>query len=175
MNLKKTLVMAGMAALLSAGADTAMAQPGGGGGGGGFDPAQFMQRRMDRVHEQMGVTNDTEWNVIEGRLQKVFEAQAAMFGFRGRGGGGRQNGGGGDNAGGGGGRRGFGGPPSPELESLQNAVENNAPTAQIKAAMEKLRAARKAKEAELVKAQDDLKAILTVKQEAVAVSNGLIN
>ncbi len=174
MNVKQRLVMAGMAALLSAGAQQAMAQAGGG-GGGGFDPQQFMQRRLERIHEQMGITNDTEWNVIEGRAQKVFEAQAALFGFRGRGGGGRQNGGGGDNAGGGGRRGGFGGPPSPELESLQNAVQNNAPTEQIKAAMEKLRAARKAKEAALEKAQEDLKGVLTVKQEAVAVANGLIN
>ncbi len=177
MNLKRTLVMAGMGALLTMGVNQAMAQAGGG-GGGNFDPAQFMQRRLDRIHEQMGVTNDAEWNVLEGRIQKVFEAQTALFGFRGRGGGGRQGGGGGDNGGGagGGGRRGgFGGPPSPELESLQNAVQSNAPTEQIKAAMEKLRAARKAKEAELAKAQDDLKAILTVKQEAVAMANGLIN
>jgi hypothetical protein len=173
MNLKKTLVMAGMAALLSTGADTAMAQPGG--GGGGFDPAQFMQRRMERIHEQMGVTNDTEWNVLEGRIQKVFEAQGAMFGFRGRGGGGRQGGGGGGDNGAGGGRRGFGGPPSPELESLQNAIQNNAPTGQIKAALEKFRDARKAKEAALEKAQEELKAILTLKQEAVAAVNGLIN
>ena len=183
MNVKRTLMMAGAAALLCCGAQSALAQNGGGGGGGGggfggggFDPAQFMQRRMERIKDQMAVTNDTEWNVIEGRVQKVFEAQAAMFGFRGRGGGRPPGGGGGGDNGGFGGRRGgFGGPPSPELESLQNAIESNAPTEQIKAAMEKFRAARKAKEEALQKAQDDLKAILTVKQEAVALSNGLLN
>jgi hypothetical protein len=174
MNLKNVLVAAGAAAVLSIGAGQAVAQPGGGFGGGGFDPAQFMQRRMERIHEQMGVTNDAEWKVIEGRVQKVFEAQAAMFGFRGRPGGGRGPGGG-EN--GGGPRRGgfFGGPPSPELEALQNAVQSNAPTEQIKAALEKFRAARKAKEEALQKTQDDLRAVLSVKQEAVATMDGLLN
>jgi hypothetical protein len=41
--------------------------------------------------------------------------------------------------------------------------------------MDKYRVARKAKEAALEKAQQDLKSILTVKQEAVAVSLGLLN
>jgi hypothetical protein len=174
MNLKRTLVTAGIGALLCMATNDVMAQAGGGGGGGGrnFDPAQFQQRRLERLHDEMGVTNDAEWNVIEGRATKVFEAQMAVFAFRGRGGG--RPPGGGDN-GGGGRRGGFGGPPSPELESLQNAIQSNAQTDQIKSAMEKVRSVRKAKEAALTKAQDDLKAILTVKQEAVAVANGLIN
>ncbi len=173
MNLKKTLMMAGAAALMCASSSTVMAQPDNGGGGGGGGPAQFMQRRLERLHDQMGVTNDTEWTVIETRAQKVFDAQMALFSFRGRGGGRPPGGGGGGDMGGG--RRGPGGPPSPELESLQNAIQNNAPIEQIKTALEKVRAARKVKEAELEKAQNDLKAILTVKQEAVAVANGLIN
>jgi len=41
--------------------------------------------------------------------------------------------------------------------------------------MEKYRAARKAKEATLEKAQADLKQVLSVKQEAVALSLGLLN
>jgi hypothetical protein len=150
-------------------------------GRGNFDPAQFQQQRLERIHEQMGVTDEAEWKAIQDRMQKVFDAQTAVAGFRGRGGFGRggRNGGGADNAGGGnngGGRRGgFGGAPSPELESLQNAIQNNAPSEQIKAALEKYRAARKAKEAALDKAQAELQKILSVKQEAVAVTNGLLN
>ena len=127
----------------------------------------------------MGVKDEAEWKAIQDRVQKVFDAQTAVIGFRGRGGfgGGGRGGGGGDNAGGGGGggRRGGFGAPSPELEALQNAVRNNAPSDQIKAALEKYRAARKAKEAALEKAQADLQKILSVKQEAVAVTNGLLN
>ena len=151
-------------------------------GRGNFDPAQFQQQRLERIHEQMGVTDEAEWKAIQDRVQKVFDAQTAVAGFRGRGGffgrGGR-GGGGADNPGGGnngGGRRGgFGGAPNPELEALQNAVQNNAPTEQIKTALEKYRAVRKAKEAALEKAQAELQKILSVKQEAVAVTNGLLN
>ena len=190
MNLKKTLAMAGVTALLCGAAGSVMAQDNGGGGGGGggprrggggfgggnFDPAEMQQRIMDNIRDQMSVTNDDEWNVIQARVQKVMDARRDVGGpnfgrlFR------RRNNDGGDN-GPGGGRRGGGffGTPSPELESLQNAIDNKAPSDQIKDAMEKYRAAHKAKEAALEKAQDDLKSILTVKQEAVAVSLGLIN
>jgi hypothetical protein len=149
-------------------------------GRGNFDPAQFQQQRLERIQEQMGVKDEAEWKAIQDRIQKVFDAQTAVVGFRGRGGFGRGGGrGGADNAGGGnngGGRRGgFGGAPSPELEALQNAIQNNAPSEQVKAALEKYRAARKAKEAALEKAQAELQKILSVKQEAVAVTNGLLN
>ncbi len=149
-------------------------------GRGNFDPAQFQQQRLERIKEQMGVTDEAEWKAVQDRIQKVFDAQTAVVGFRGRGGFGRggRGGGGADNAGGGnngGGRRGGFGAPSPELESLQNAIQNNAPSEQIKAALEKYRAARKAKEVALDKAQAELQKILSVKQEAVAVTNGLLN
>src|ERR1019366_7773485 len=41
--------------------------PGGGGGmggpgGGNFDPAQMQQMMMQRVQEQLGITNDTDWS-----------------------------------------------------------------------------------------------------------------
>ena len=180
--LNQTLALASVATLLWVGAGQLAAQDQPQRQGrGNFDPAQFQQQRLERIQEQMGVKDEAEWKAIQDRVTKVFDAQTAVFGFRGRGGfgGGGRGGGGADNAGGGGGgggrRGGFGGAPSPELEALQNAVRNNAPSDQIKAALEKYRAARKAKEAALEKAQADLQKILSVKQEAVAVTNGLLN
>ena len=192
MNFKKTLVMTGLAALMAVAGNTVMAQdngggpggpggPGGGGNGGrGFrnmDPAEMQQRILDSIHEQMGVTNSDEWKVIEQRVQKVMDARrdagppgfARMFGRRGN-----NNG---DNGQGGPPRRGgmFGGTPLPELEALNSAIDNKAPAEQIKSAMDKYRVARKAKEAALEKAQQDLKSVLTAKQEAVALSLGLVN
>jgi hypothetical protein len=179
MKLKQSLIVAGLAAAMCMTAGKVMAQNNGGGGGGGrrgnFDPAQFQQMRMDRIHEQMGVTDDSEWKAIQDRIQKVMDAEQAVGGFRGRGGFGRGRGGNGGPNGGGGRRGGMFGQPSPELEALQNAIENNAPAEQIKAALEKYRAARKAKEDVLEKAQAELQKVLTVKQEAVAVTNGLLN
>jgi hypothetical protein len=165
--------------MLCAAGTGVMAQDNGGDGGGGqrrrgnFDPAQFQERMMENVRDQMGVTNDDEWQVLQARVQKVFDARRDVgipgFGrmFRGRRGG--------DNNGGGPPRGGAFGQPMPELEALNNAIDNNAPTEQIKEAMQKYRTARKAKEAALEKAQKDLKSVLTVRQEAVAVSLGLLN
>jgi len=184
MNLKKILATAGIAALLGAAGISVMAQdngPGPGGGGGrnfrNMDPAEIQQRIMENIRDQMSVTNDEDWKVIEQRVQKVMDARRDA----GPGGGfgrlfGRRGGNNGDN-GPGGGRRGgfFGGTPMPEQEALNSAIDNKAPAEQIKAAMDKYRAARKAKEAALEKAQQDLKSVLTVKQEAAALSLGLVN
>ena len=190
MKLSKSLVMAAIA-LMCASAGTVLAQndaggqggnrrqggPGGPGGpgGGNFDPAQWQQRRLDNLKEQMAVTDDAEWKVIQESADKVLTAQREAMSGRGMGMGGRRGGNNNNDQGGGQQRRGGFGTPSPELEALQTAIDNNAPAAQVKAALEKYRTARKAKEAALEKAQADLKKILTAKQEAVAVVNGLLN
>ncbi len=180
MKLSKSFVIAALA--LTCAVTGAVAQNEGGGprrqgggnfGGGNFDPAEMQQRRMERIKETMGVTDDSEWKVIQERLTKVMDAQRAVLSMR-VGGGGRGFGGGPGGGGGGGGRGGMF-QPAPEAEALRNAIENNAPTEQVKAALQKFRDARKAKEAALEKAQSDLKAVLTAKQEAIAVQQGLID
>ena len=142
MKVNQLLTICGIAAalFLSAGSVSAQNENGGGGGrrgGGNFDPAQMQQRFMERVHDELGFTNDTEWNAVQPLVQKVFDAQRDARGsgmgrmFRGnRGGGNGAN----ANANAGGGRGGFFGEPSPEAEALQKAIDDNAPTAQIKAA-----------------------------------------
>lgn len=79
-------------------------------------------------------------------------------------------------------RRPPGGPPgfgrfgdnSPEAEDLQKAIEAKASGDELKAKLAKLRESRKAKEAKLEKAQDDLRQVLSVRQEAAAVLAGLL-
>ena len=63
---------------------------------------------------------------------------------------------------------------SPELDALRKAINNKASAAEIKSKLADLRTARKQKEAGLEKAQDDLKTILSARQEAVAVTLGLL-
>lgn len=159
--------------------------PGAGGGGGGprMTPEEMRQRMMERVREMMDVKNDDEWNVIEPRITKVMDArQAVGFGGGGMRGmfGPRRGGPGGDtqNAdqpqrrrGGGG----FGGQPSPAMEDLQKAVEAKASADTLKAKMAAFREERAQKRAALQKAQDDLKKVLNVHQEAAAVVAGLLD
>jgi len=94
------------------------------------------------------------------------------------------NGGGPGGPGGPGGFGGRGGPGGPggfegqagdEQLALQQAVSNNSPVPQIKDALVKFRAARKARQALLEAAQDNLRAVLTVKQEAQAVLMGILS
>ena len=181
--------MAAMAATLCSGASLGLAQdnnnrgndasPGGGGGRfrGNFDPAQMQQMFMDRLREDMEVKEDAEWKALEPLVQKVMDARRqvdgdrmrGMFGRRGRD---RGTDGGGDQ----GGRRGgfFGQQPSPEAEALTRAIEGKASNAELKAALAKFIEARKAKQAELEKAQNELRKVLSLRQEAIATQNGLL-
>lgn len=172
--LTQMLALASVAALcLSTGMaqDNNAAPAGGGGGGGGgrnFDPAQMQQRMNERVKEQFGSTEE-EWKAIEPLVTKVNEARMASMG-RGMFGGGRNRGG----QGGQGGPPRIGGEPSAEETALTAAVESNASKEDLKAKMAAYRKVKATKEAELKTAQENLKKVLTTKQEAVALQMGLV-
>ncbi len=156
-------------------------------GRGNFDPEQMRQRMMERYREALEIKSDDEWKAIEPRVTKVMDARRDVGfpggGFFGRGGpggpGGRRGGGDGGTGGGGGGDqggrpRGFGGEPNPDAEALQKAIEAKASNDEIKTKLAKYRESHKTKEANLAKAQDDLRKVLNVRQEASAVLMGLL-
>ena len=144
----------------------------GGRGGGNFDPAQMQQRMNDRVKTQFG-SSDEEWKAIEPLVTKVNEARmaSAAGGMRSMFGGGRNRGGG---QGGQGGAPRFGPEPSAEETALSDAIEKDAAKDDLKTKMAAYRKAKAAKEAELKTAQDNLKKVLTTKQEAIALEMGLV-
>ncbi len=181
----KSLLWAAAAVML-VGSSTVLAQPAGGGGRGNrgnMDPAQMRQARMDRMKQELGVTNDDEWKVIQDRIEKVQEAQretrAGAFGMMGgrRGG---QNGGATDQNAQNAQRRGnrgggmFTPTPNPAAEALRTALDDNASADLIKAKLAAYRDSRKAAEAKLEKAQADLQKVVTAKQEARLVLMGLL-
>lgn len=178
-SITKVLALASVVAVMSLGAGQAMAQ-----GRGNFDPSQFKQMRLDRLKEQMDVKDDAEWKVIETAAGKVMDAQMeamqGRFGGMGRGnrtGGGGNGGASDNNANGGGqngGRRGRMGTPSAEMEALQKAIDDNASSDVINAKLKALRDANKAKEDKLESTQADLRKLLTPRQEAIAVLNGIL-
>jgi hypothetical protein len=162
------LVMAGAAVLLSGGNQNLAAQERQ--GRGNFDPEQMRARMMERYREQLEVKSDEEWKVLEARITKVSDARREMGGF-GRGAfGGRR---GGDDQSGGNRQR-FGPEPSPEAEALQKAIEAKASADEIKAKLAKYRESQKQKEAKLTQAQEELRKVLSVRQEAAAVMIGLL-
>jgi Spy/CpxP family protein refolding chaperone len=165
------LIAGGCAALLALGTGNTMAQ-----GRGNFDPAQMKQDMMDRLRDQMEIKDDQEWQAIEPKLGKVFDAGRDVMAMRFRGGfGGRRRNNNGDNGGENARpRRSPFGEPSATLEALQKAIDDNAPTAEIKTKLAAVRAEIKDKQAKLLAAQEDLRSVLTPKQEAIATVNGLL-
>ncbi len=167
------ILLTGAAFLMSSAARVAaQPQPGGMGGMRNMDPQQMQQMMQQRMNEyfrnQLAVTNDAEWKVIEGRLSKVTQLRIeTLFGMGGFGGmrmGGNR----------GGGFPGFG-QPSPEAEALQKAIEANASVADLKARLERYREARRQKLAALAKAQDELRQVLSLRQEATLVMIGMLD
>jgi hypothetical protein len=176
-SMKRWLMMAGMAGAMCLGSNPAFAQqdnqaPGQGRPPrGNFDPAQFRERMMERVKEQLEVTDEAEWKVIQPLVEKVMDARMSGMGGMGRGMFGGPRGGGNNNDPAA--RRGPPGQtPSPESETLQKAVDGKASNAELKTAMAKVVEARKVKQAELEKSQADLRKVLSVRQEAIATLNG---
>ena len=149
----------------------------GGQGGGNFDPAAMQQRMLDGIKDRLDFTNDVEWDAVKPLVQKVLDARRdvgvgggmrALFGGRNRGG---------DQAGGNNNRQrggGMFGTPSAEEDALTKALEANAPSAQIKDLLAKLKASKAAKQAKLEAAQDALKVVLSTKQEAQAYTLELV-
>jgi peptidoglycan hydrolase CwlO-like protein len=127
-----------------------------------FDPAQFKQQRLDRIKEQLGSTDD-EWKVLQPKIEKVMDAQMAGFG----GGFGRRGGNNADNT-----------PQTPTAKAqaeLRELLQNKDASADdIKAKLTALREARAKTKADLDAARKDLKEVLTQRQEAVLVTNGML-
>jgi len=142
-----------------------------------MDPEQMRQRMAERLRERLDIKNDDEWKAIQPLIEKVAEARreagagvGGMMGF----GGPRRGGEGGGDPNTGRPRGMFGAEPLPEAEALQKALDGQASKEELKERLAKLREARKAKEAALEKAQDNLRKVLTVRQEAAAVLMGLL-
>jgi len=138
-----------------------------------FNPEEMRNRMSTALREQFQVEDDAEWAIISERIQKIAELRRAGGGglagamaMRGMG----PQPGRVDSAGA---RPRMGG-GSPETEALVAAVRSKAPDAELKARLERLREVRKANEAKLTEAQEELRAVLNLRQEAIAVVAGLL-
>jgi hypothetical protein len=138
---------------------------------GQFDPSQFMERRVEGMRDSLNISDDTEWAAIKPLLTDVLEKQFAsrMRGMRF----GRRSPRGGDR---GGDRPSPFGQVDPEIEALQKALDDESTPAQdIEAALKALRAAREKREQELKAAREKLRQVLTIRQEATLVLDGVLD
>jgi len=174
---RRAAFLAAVSLILLLGSDDLMAQAAGGRGRNRAprDPAEMQARRMDRYREQLEVKNDDEWKVIQQRIEKVLQAESEVRigGFGGFRGGGTNNGTQADGAPPGGGRGNRGqaanAESNPEAAALKAALDAKAPTDEIKAKLAKLHVTLTQKEANLAKVREELRQVLSVRQEALAV------
>lgn len=125
----------------------------------GADP---QARLLSRVRAQMEIAEDDEWAVIAERIGKVDELRRAAA----PGGAGPRAAAAGERI-----KRPAG---NSEREALRTAVTDKLPEAEIKARLLRARELLQQQEARLAAAQAELRAVLTVRQEAVAVLAGFL-
>lgn len=149
-------------------------QPGQRGGRGNFDPAQFRQRIMDRLKEQLGATDD-EMAALGPKIEKVMQLQRDASGGGMRGMFGRRGGQGGPGGPPGGASTANESPVRQKAAELRETLDNkDAKPDEIKAKLDALRAARAQAKQDLAAAQQELKGLLTQRQEAVLVEMGML-
>ena len=144
----------------------AQAQGGGDQGGrqrGNFDPAQMQARMMASYKERLGAT-DEEWRILQPKVEKLMTLQrntrGGMMGGRGQRGGDQQA----ESA------------VAVASRELRTVLENTGASAdEIGRKLTALREAREKARVELVAAQKELKELVTVRQEAVLVSMGMLD
>lgn len=138
-------------------------------GRGGFDPARMREMIVDRMKTELA-PSDEEWGIIKPKLEKVLEARFTQmvsgFGGFGRGRGGPE---------GGGEER----EPRNDVErasrDLRRTLDESSATPEtIAAKLQAVRDARAKAQAEVKATQEDLKSVLTARQEAVLVVNGML-
>lgn len=122
-------------------------------------------RLMTRLREQMEVTDDTEWGLIAERIKRVDEARRTVAAANAR-----IPLATGDKA--------KSAPraasAAPEQDALRSAVSDRLPDAEIKARLARAHEVYQKNESQLQQARAELRAVLTLRQEAVAVMAGLL-
>ena len=172
MNLKRGLILASCVVALRLGSTNAKAQAGGGGTQGGSG-SQVNDEIVEAQRKSLSVTNDEEWKVISPKLLRVVqlkmeahyvEALSLSYGT------------------GMGGFGGFGssesmaralalhGPlhaaPDAVEDALRKSLDDQAPMADVSAALAGVEAARQQKQADLTQAQSALREVLAPRQAA---------
>ncbi len=129
-------------------------------------PADNQVRTLERLREKLVVPDDTEWALIAERVSKIEEIRRTLWtsaaNLRGAAPGGEK------------GKRTGASSTNPERDALREAVSDNLPDAEIKSRLARAHDIHRQNEAKLAKAQAELRAILSIRQEAVAVMAGLL-
>jgi chromosome segregation ATPase len=138
---------------------------------GGFDPAQWRQDRLDRMKDELGAKDD-EWQVLQPKVEKIMKLQMESFASRLSGRRDRGSDRGSDR-----GRSEMAdsavGKASADLRSALD--DKSIAPEEIAKRLATLRQARESVKQEMAKAQQEVKELLSQRQEAVMVMNGMLD
>lgn len=140
------------------------------------DPGQWRQRAMERLKTELGAT-DEEFTALEPKIEHVMQLRRDANGGGGMAmmGRGRRGGGPGGPGGPGGNANAAPSPVQKSLEDLHKTLENKDASAdEIKAKLAVVRDAKAKAREELTKAQQDLREVITQRQEATLVLMGIL-
>ena len=182
--IKSVLTLAACVAVFAAAAPTVRAQ--------GFQPPsqeEIRAQMLDKVRDRLEIKDDAEWSAIKPKVNKTMDAAQEVLRMRDLSsilpdfGNFRRRDNSGDNTNNNadrprrrrGGMGMFGGDPTPSVAALEKALEDKAPKEEIKTKLAAVRAELKDKEAKLAAAREDLRSVLTAKQEAALVVNGILD
>ena len=135
---------------------------------GNFNPADFTQRIKTALK-----ATDEEWAVLQPLVENVMAKQRDTMGFGGRGGG--RPGGPGGNGGNGADNNAPTTPGAKASQDLRDLLDKDSATPEeLKAKLAAVRDSRKKAQAELTQAREELRKVLTLRQEAYFVSRGML-
>ena len=131
-------------------------------------PGEAASKQLDRLREKLEVSDDTEWSVITERISRVEEIRRTLWANPTHG---RPVAPAADK-----GKRGGGGSTTgnAERDALRDAVNDKLPEAEIKSRLARAHEIQQQNESRLAQAQMDLRAVLTIRQEAIMVMAGLL-
>lgn len=173
----RNLVLAATAiACLAGGAFGAWAQTGyDRGKPGTWDNSKAKAKIMEHYRAKLEVKDDAEWNIIQERIQNVLRAehefQAVLLAAQHK----SHSSGQGTAAKGHAGQdRAHEGDAESEVRALQELVKAKAPAHEIKPRLARVREILRGRQDKLAAAREDLRAVLSARQEAVALLSGLL-
>jgi hypothetical protein len=177
------LVLAAMmvAACLFAGSLQAWAQPTDDGGKPSVgDKPKAKAKMLERYRVKFEVKDDAEWNIIQERIENVLRAQRELQSAlnltqqKNHSSSGKSSGDATKGNKHNGQVRASDEPSESDVRTLQQLVETRAPAQQVKPQLARVRDMLRAKQEKVANAREELRAVLSSRQEAIAVLNGLL-
>lgn len=133
-------------------------------------------KMMERYRTRLEVTDDAEWSVIQKRIESVLgaehELQAALAASQHKIRSSKSSGNSATSTGRSEPARSLEG--EEDIRALQQSVEAKAPAQEIKPRLARVRELLKVRQEKLANAREELRAVLSSRQEAIAVLNGLL-